>query len=48
MQAVLHLWLGQRPVSEQAKTLVPLKKKKRRGHEVNNYTVLLQLLSTLL
>lgn len=28
MEAVLHLWLGQRPVSEQAKKLVPLKKKK--------------------
>lgn len=27
MEAVLHLWLGQRPVSEQAKKLVPLKKK---------------------
>lgn len=30
MQAVLHLWLGQRPVSEQAKKLVPFKKKKKR------------------
>lgn len=40
MQAVLHLWLGQRPVSEQAKKLVPLK----RGYEVNKYTIILQLL----
>lgn len=41
MQAVLHLWLGQRPVSEQAKKLVPLK----RGYKVNKYTIILQLLS---
>lgn len=44
MQAVLRLWLGQRPVSEQAKKLVPLK----RGYKVNKYSILLQLLPTLL
>lgn len=37
MRAVLHLWLGQRPVFEQAKKLVPLK---RRGYEVNNDSIL--------
>lgn len=44
MQAVLRLWLGQRPVSEQAKKLVPLK----RRYKVNKYSILLQLLPTLL
>lgn len=34
-QPVLHLWLGQRPVSEQAKKLVPLKKKKK-GCKMND------------
>lgn len=33
MQAVLCLWLGQRPVSEQAKKLAPLKKKKKKEIE---------------
>lgn len=37
MQAVLHLWLGQRPVSEQAKKLVPLKEKKR--YKMNNDSI---------
>lgn len=30
MQAVLRLWLGQRPVSEQAKKLAPFKNKKKK------------------
>lgn len=35
MRAVLRLWLGQRPVSEQAKKLAPFKKKKKKKEDRN-------------